>query len=73
MQMNEIRENTISRWLPVWLRGSKSLWVVGAGLYMIAYSAWIVLKWTDPAYESVIANLGYLPLSLFSAISGFYV
>jgi GAF domain-containing protein len=73
MQMNETRENTISRWLPVWLRGSKSPWVIGAGLYMIAYSAWIVLKWTDPAYESIIANLGYLPLSFFSAVSGFYV
>jgi len=40
---------------------------------MIAYSAWIVLKWTDPAYESIIANIGYLPLSIFSAVSGFYV
>lgn len=73
MQMNKMDEDTARGWVPVWLRGQKFYWAVGAGLYMAVFSAWLVLKWTDPDLENLIANLGYLPLSFFSAICAFYV
>lgn len=73
MQMNKMDEGIVRGWIPVWLRGQKFYWVVGAGLYMVVFSAWLILKWTDPALENLIANLGYLPLSFFSAICAFYV
>jgi GAF domain-containing protein len=64
--------STIFRSIPVWLRGRKSLWVAGAAIYTIAYSAWLLFKWTNPASESLIANLGYLPVGFFAAISAIY-
>ena len=57
---------------PVWLRGRKALLVFTAGVYAIIYISWLQFKWTDPAYELLIANLGYLPLGIFSAISALY-
>ncbi len=60
------------RSIPVWLKGRKSLWVIGAGIYTIAYSAWLLFKWTNPVSESLIANLGYLPVGFFAAISAIY-
>src|SRR5215216_2235168 len=67
----ETRSNNF-RLIPVWLRGRKSLWVVGAAIYTIAYSAWILFKWTNPASEPLIANLGYLPIGFFAAINAIY-
>ncbi len=55
--------------IPHWLSGWKLPWAVTAGIYMLVYSSWIVFKWTDPAYEALIANIGYLPLGIFSAFS----
>jgi GAF domain-containing protein len=72
MQMNKMDEGTVKGWGPVWLKGQKLYWAVGAGLYMVVFSAWLIFKWTDPALETLIANLGYLPLSFFSAITAFY-
>ena len=72
MQMNKMDEGTVKGWVPVWLKGQKFFWAVGAGLYMVVFSAWLLLKWTDPALETLIANLGYLPLGFFSAITAFY-
>jgi GAF domain-containing protein len=60
------------RLIPVWLKGWKRFWVLSAAIYTLAYSIWIVVKWTDPAYETLIAGLGYLPLGLFAAISAIY-
>lgn len=73
MQMNKTDEGTVRGWIPIWLRGQKFYWAVVAGIYMVVFSAWLILKWTDPASENLIANLGYLPLSFFSAICAFYV
>lgn len=73
MQMNKMDEGTVKGWVPAWLSGQKLYWVIGAGLYMVVFSAWLLLKWTDPALETLIANLGYLPLSFFAAIAAFYV
>lgn len=58
--------------LPVWLRGWKSIWVLGAAAYILIFSIWILFKWTNPAHELLIANLGYLPLGFFSVISALY-
>lgn len=66
LQPNASRGNFGSR-LPVWLHGWKGSAVLGAGIYLLVYSAWIIYKWTDPAYETLIAGLGYLPLGIFSA------
>jgi len=71
MPSNELHSNTLNI-IPVWLKGRKSIWVFSMAVYAILYSAWIYFKWTDPAYEQLIANLGYLPLSFFSAISAIY-
>src|SRR6266508_3150453 len=71
MPSNELHSNTLNI-IPVWLKGRKSLLGFSMAVYAILYSAWIYFKWTDPAYEQLIANLGYLPLSLFSAISAIY-
>lgn len=60
------------RVIPSWLKGWKLIWILGAGVYTVVYSAWIILKWTNPAYESMIAGLGYLPLGIFAAISASY-
>lgn len=73
MQMNKMDEGNSRGWVPVWLKGQKFYWAVGAGLYMVVFSVWLVLKWTDPDLENLIANLGYLPLSFFSAICALYV
>ena len=58
--------------LPVWLRGSKGIWVFGAAVYMLIFSSWIFFKWTNPAQELLLANLGHLPLGLFSVISALF-
>jgi len=55
--------------IPHWLTGWKLPWVVITGLYMLVYSSWLVFKWTNPAYETLIANIGYLPLGIFAASS----
>lgn len=73
MQMTKMDEGTGKGRVPAWLRGQKLYWAIGVGLYMVVFSAWLLLKWTDPAMETLIANLGYLPLSFFSAITAFYV
>ena len=64
--------STIFGSIPVWLRGRKSLWVAGAAIYTIVYSAWVLMKWTNPAWEPLVANLGYLPVGFFAAISAIY-
>lgn len=61
-----------SSMIPEWLRGWKGIWVLVAGTYAVVYSAWVILKWTDPAYEVLIAGLAYLPLGFFSAICSSY-
>ena len=48
------------------------IWVFSAILYTGLYTSWIFFKWADPAYDSLIAGLGYLPLGMFSVISAFY-
>lgn len=58
--------------LPVWLQGRKGLVVLGAGIYLLVYSIWILYKWTDPAYELLIAGLGYLPLGIYAAACTIY-
>lgn len=58
--------------LPVWLHGWKGIAVLGAGIYLLVYSIWIIYKWTDPAYEVLIAGLGYLPLGIFAATCTLY-
>lgn len=58
---------------PVWLRGWKGFWTLSAGIYTVVYSLWVVIKWTDPAFETLIAGLGYLPLGFFSAAGAIYV
>lgn len=55
--------------IPHWLTGWKRPWAVMAGVYMLVYSSWLIFKWTNPAYEALIANLGYLPLGIFAASS----
>jgi len=59
-------------WLPFWLQGWAGYWALAATAYVVLYASWIFFKWGDPAYESWIAGLGYLPLGLFSAISSIY-
>jgi GAF domain-containing protein len=66
-----LRSNTLRAGLG-WLRGRKGIWVISAAAYTILFSLWIFTKWTDPAYEQLIANLGYLPLSFFAAINAVY-
>lgn len=63
--------NTLSG-VPVWLGGRKRIWVLSAAAYAIVFSVWIFWKWTDPAYEQVIADFGYLPLSVFAAANAVY-
>jgi GAF domain-containing protein len=58
--------------IPVWLRGRKIIWVLGAAIYILIFSIWVFFKWTDPAYELLIANLGYVPLGIFAAVSSLY-
>lgn len=70
-QTNAPRRNVNHR-LPVWLHGWKGYAVLGAGIYLLVYSVWIIYKWTDPAYELLIAGLGYLPLGVFSAACTIY-
>lgn len=53
--------------------GWKSILTLLVGFYTLIFSSWLLFKWTDPAYETLISNLGYLPVSLFSAICGVYV
>jgi GAF domain-containing protein len=64
--------SNIFRSMPVWLRGRKSLWVAGAAIYTIVYSAWLLFKWTNPVSEPLIANLGYLPVGFFATISAIF-
>jgi len=64
--------SNLLRAIPVWVRGKKGLWVFSAAIYTIGYSAWLLFKWTDPAFEQLIANLGYLPVGFFAAISAVY-
>ena len=71
MSSDRLRFNT-TQLTPIWLRGQKSFWVLSAAVYILIFSLWIFLKWTDPAYESFIANLGYLPLGFFSVICAIY-
>jgi GAF domain-containing protein len=71
MPSNELNSNAMNI-VPAWLQGQKRIWVLGAAAYTILYSAWIFLKWTGPSNELFIANLGYLPLGLFSIISALY-
>jgi GAF domain-containing protein len=71
MPSNELNSNTLNI-VPTWLKGQKSAWVLGAAAYTALYSSWILLKWTGPSFELFIANLGYLPIGLFSIISAFY-
>lgn len=71
LQSNARRSPDDNR-LPVWLRGWKGVAVLGAGIYLLLYSTWIIYKWTDPAYEVLIAGLGYLPLGIFSAACTIY-
>ncbi len=68
---NDLRSGT-SGPLPVWLKGRKGYLALGAGLYIAVYSTWILYKWTDPAYELLIAGLGYLPPGIFSAVCAGY-
>ena len=70
-RLKDMRSNTLPA-LPLWLEGRKSLWVLGAAAYAVIYSLWIFLKWTDPEFERLIANVGYLPLSFFAAINAVY-
>lgn len=65
--------NRINAFLPVWLYGRTGIWVLSAILYTGIYTSWIFFKWADPAYEDLIAGLGYLPLGLFCVISAFYM
>ena len=58
--------------IPVWLRGRKIIWVLSAAVYIVIFSIWVFLKWTDPTYELLIANLGYVPLGFFAAICSLY-
>src|SRR5690242_7745863 len=58
--------------IPVWLRGRKIIWVLSAAVYIVLFSIWVFLKWTDPTYELLIANLGYVPLGFFAAICSLY-
>jgi GAF domain-containing protein len=55
--------------IPLWLTGWKFPWAAGAGLYILVYASWLLFKWTNPAYEPLIANLAYLPLGVFAAFS----
>ena len=71
MPSNELSSNTLNI-VPTWLKGQKSIWVLSAAAYTILYSSWILLKWTGPSFELLIANLGYLPIGLFSIISALY-
>ncbi|MDL1909874.1 GAF domain-containing protein [Chloroflexi bacterium CFX6] len=73
MQTNETRRGIEMKRLPVWLQGWKGFWALAAGAYAAVYSAWILFKWTDPAYEVLIAGLGYLPLGIFAAAFSSYV
>lgn len=66
--MRRIMRSLLSR-----LRGWTGAWVLGAILYTGIFISWIFFKWTDPAYETLIAGLGYLPLGLFCVISAYYV
>jgi GAF domain-containing protein len=67
----DMRSNPSSA-IPVWLTGRKIVWVFGAAAFTVVFALWIFLKWTDPAYESLIANVGYLPLSFFAAVNALY-
>jgi GAF domain-containing protein len=67
--MNKLFTTTF---LPVWLKGRKAQLVLSAGVYVVIYTSWLLFKWTDPAYELLISGLGYLPLSIFSAIGAMY-
>ncbi|MEP0804051.1 MAG: GAF domain-containing protein [Chloroflexota bacterium] len=58
-----------TRRIPAWLEGWKFPWAAAAGLYLLVFTSWILFKWTDPAYEELIAGLGYLPLGFFAAVS----
>src|ERR1041384_3950949 len=58
--------------IPVWLRGRRSVWVLGAAIYVLIFSIWVFLKWTDPVYELLIANLGHVPLAIFASVSSLY-
>ena len=60
------------RAFPVWLEGRKSVWVLSAAACAFVFSLWTFFKWTNPAYERLIANMGYLPLSFFAAINAVY-
>ncbi|MFZ5885360.1 MAG: GAF domain-containing protein [Chloroflexota bacterium] len=62
-------QTTFTSRIPAWLQGWKFPWAAGAGLYLLVFSSWVVFKWTDPAYEELIASLGYLPLGVFAAVS----
>lgn len=73
MQTNVTRRGNEMNRLPVWLHGWKGFWALGAGAYAAVYSIWILFKWTDPAYEVLIAGLGYLPLGIFAAACSSYV
>jgi len=66
-----MRGNILSA-IPVWLKGRKSVWVLSAAACAVAFSFWIFFKWTNPADERLIANVGYLPLSFFAAINAVY-
>jgi GAF domain-containing protein len=70
-QPNAPRVPTGNR-LPAWLHGWKGLAILGAGIYLLVYSTWIIYKWTNPAYEVLIAGLGYIPLGIFSAACTIY-
>jgi GAF domain-containing protein len=76
MRSNNMPSNGLSlnffNMIPAWLEGRKRIWAISAAAYTILYSTWIFLKWTDPVYERLIANLGYLPLGIFSVISALY-
>lgn len=77
MMSNNLSSNGLrsiaSGLIPIWLKGRSGFWALGAGIYMVVYSTWILFKWTDPAYETLIAGLGYLPLGFFAAVCAGYV
>lgn len=72
MNGTSLQPNASPKNMGILLQGWKGLVVFGAGIYLLVYSIWILYKWTDPAYEVLIAGLGYLPLGIFAAACTIY-
>jgi signal transduction histidine kinase len=55
--------------LPAWLEGKWGWLLAGTTVYCAVYVAWTFLHWGDEAWRLLIADAGYLPVSLLAAIA----